>query len=162
MLTTTYDPRKVPVKRLISIHRHRTIPRISTAIDTTILDTSIAGFNRADRSLQNEIRRSFHKPNENTRHPYSDTGRSMPRNLNLASNNELNRVEPIVIESNGQSRRSRAYSDDTVMGGIESKLTKASSSAKSQSEQPIPAPQSTLPLTVDKVTCLSFYPAHWT
>ncbi|PZC84022.1 hypothetical protein B5X24_HaOG206368 [Helicoverpa armigera] len=73
---------------------HRTIPRISTAVDATLLDTPISGFNRADRSLHNEIRRSFHKPSENNRHN-ADTGRSMPRNLNLASVNDISRnIEP--------------------------------------------------------------------
>ncbi|XP_063627190.1 uncharacterized protein LOC134798733 [Cydia splendana] len=112
---------------------HRTIPRISTAIDTTILDMSIAGFNRCDRSLHNEIRRSFHKPSERA---MADTGRSMPRNLNLAS-----------------SGGSRAHSEEHNVGGIEPKPLKAAGKPAAN----VAGPQTTLPLTVDKPSCVCSY-----
>ncbi|XP_047995899.1 uncharacterized protein LOC125233813 [Leguminivora glycinivorella] len=112
---------------------HRTIPRISTAIDTTILDTSIAGFIRCDRSLHSEIRRSFHKPSERA---MADTGRSMPRNLNLAS-----------------SGGSRAHSEEHNVGGIEPKPLKAAGKPTAD----VTGPQTTLPLTVDKPSCVCSY-----
>uniref|UniRef100_A0A2A4IU56 Uncharacterized protein n=1 Tax=Heliothis virescens TaxID=7102 RepID=A0A2A4IU56_HELVI len=102
---------------------HRTIPRISTAVDATLLDTPISGFNRADRSLHNEIRRSFHKPSENNRHN-ADTGRSMPRNLNLASVNDISRnIEPVLDVDTSQARltgasgwRGRTHSEEQNVG----------------------------------------------
>ncbi|XP_022824495.1 uncharacterized protein LOC111355013 isoform X2 [Spodoptera litura] len=101
---------------------HRTIPRISTAVDATLLDTPISGFNRADRSLHNEIRRSFHKPSDNNRHN-ADTGRSMPRNLNLASANDITRnIEPVDVDTS-QARlsgstgwRGRTHSEEHNVG----------------------------------------------
>lgn len=118
---------------------HRTIPRISTAIDATVLDTPISNFNR-DRSLHNEIRRSFHKPNENNRH-LTDTGRSMPRNLNLASSSDVNQSRPRLHEE-----------------AIEMKCTKSIKPAlPTPAETAIVATQSTLPLTVDKPSCVCSY-----
>ncbi|KAI8434314.1 hypothetical protein MSG28_012395 [Choristoneura fumiferana] len=177
---------------------HRTIPRISTAIDTTILDTSISGFNRADRSLHNEIRRSFHKPSENNR-AMTDTGRSMPRNLNLAASHDMRGEEParLAYSGGGRSRRfsngvrepgddvgkpptrwsddlvniagSRwmrkaqdrsewralgrpiAHSEEQNVGNVEPKPLKAT--GKNTAEVAAP----TLPLTVDKPSCVCSY-----
>ncbi|XP_073959954.1 uncharacterized protein isoform X2 [Choristoneura fumiferana] len=128
---------------------HRTIPRISTAIDTTILDTSISGFNRADRSLHNEIRRSFHKPSENNR-AMTDTGRSMPRNLNLAASHDMRGEEPARLAYSGGGR-SRAHSEEQNVGNVEPKPLKAT--GKNTAEVAAP----TLPLTVDKPSCVCSY-----
>nr|XP_049702633.1 uncharacterized protein LOC110370352 isoform X2 [Helicoverpa armigera] len=157
---------------------HRTIPRISTAVDATLLDTPISGFNRADRSLHNEIRRSFHKPSENNRHN-ADTGRSMPRNLNLASVNDISRnIEP-VLDVDTQARlsgangwRGRTHSEEQNVGS-ERAPSPAPAPAPAPAPPPpaphaphaapqvpphaAPQPQPTLPLTVDKPSCVCSY-----
>lgn len=142
---------------------HRTIPRISTAVDTTLLDTPISGFNRADRSLHNEIRRSFHKPSDNTRH-MTDTGRSMPRNLNLASANDITRnIDTASLEDTGRARltSSSGSGGSGGSGNVASSVTTAPSSQRARppgEEQPSgDLPPATLPLTVDKPSCVCSY-----
>lgn len=74
----------VVYKCFICRFRHRTIPRISTAVDTTALEAM--GFTRADRSLAGEVRRSFHRPDAARESRERVTpGRSVPRNLDIAS-----------------------------------------------------------------------------
>ncbi|XP_075979898.1 uncharacterized protein LOC142979032 [Anticarsia gemmatalis] len=153
---------------------HRTIPRISTAVDTTLLDTPISGFNRADRSLHNEIRRSFHKPSDN-RH-MADTGRSMPRNLNLASANDITRNIDTALDDTAQARlagsvapsggswRGRTHSEEHNVGA-ERPADPAPPAhpphpAHPAHPAPHPAPPAhtaTLPLTVDKPSCVCSY-----
>ncbi|XP_068622695.1 uncharacterized protein [Battus philenor] len=163
---------------------HRTIPRISTAIETAILDSAISGFNRADRSLGGEIRRSFHRAGE----PRLDTGRSMPRNLNMAASNfnmtasnlnvaggnvDLSLEQANTVRLNGT--RSRAQSEEQNVGGIDVKSTKPLQADVATATPPSPpvsappvytppskqaptaAPQDTLPLTVDKPSCVCSY-----
>ncbi|CAG4943377.1 unnamed protein product [Parnassius apollo] len=154
---------------------HRTIPRISTALDTSILD-SMSGFSRAERSLCGEIRRSFHRAGE----PRLDTGRSMPRNLNMAVSNV-----DLGLDHSGSTRlssaRSRAQSEEQNVGGGETKpraahsdapppaastappsppahsAPTATAAATAPAPPAPPAPQPTLPLTVDKPSCVCSY-----
>ncbi|GBP79853.1 hypothetical protein EVAR_89292_1 [Eumeta japonica] len=138
---------------------HRTIPRISTAIDTTILDTAISNFNRTDRSLQNEIRRSFHKPNENNRHCLNDTGRSMPRNLNLASNSEMSRsVEPSLpqIENSNSNIAVNRLKNHNEEQSVEPKPTPKIVKPVVPPPENTP-PAQTLPLTIDRPSCVCSY-----
>ncbi|CAB3244777.1 unnamed protein product [Arctia plantaginis] len=138
---------------------HRTIPRISTAVDTTLLDTPISGFNRADRSLHNEIRRSFHKPSDNNRHNMADTGRSMPRNLNLASANDITRNIETTLDDPSGARlsggwRARTHSDEHVRAEPPAPPPPAAPVAPPAPAAPAPP---TLPLTVDKPSCVCSY-----
>ncbi|KAI5651376.1 hypothetical protein NE865_00620 [Phthorimaea operculella] len=141
---------------------HRTIPRISTAIDTTILDTSIAGFNRTDRGLHAEIRRSFHKPSERR-----DTGRSMPRNLNIVTADHSHghhNGSNIRISASGVNSATnmaamipagRRDSPDGSEGKSGNKPPPPPP-VKPQ-DNPVPVTAPTLPLTVDKPSCVCSY-----
>ncbi|KAJ2949467.1 hypothetical protein O0L34_g15385 [Tuta absoluta] len=142
---------------------HRTIPRISTAIDTTILDTSIAGFNRTDRGLPAEIRRSFHKPSERR-----DTGRSMPRNLNIVTADHTHarhrhehdgsniRISASGVNSTiNNSMQIPAGRRDSPDGSEGKSGVKPPPPPPKPQENPVPHP--TLPLTVDKPSCVCSY-----
>ncbi|KAJ8718585.1 hypothetical protein PYW08_002822 [Mythimna loreyi] len=165
---------------------HRTIPRISAAVDASLLDAPIAAFSRADRSLHSEIRRSFHKPADARHH---DTGRSMPRNLNLASANDITRnIEPASDADTNHTRlsggggwRGRTHSEEHNVGAERAPspaphvpphaphaqhaqhaphaphANHAPHATHAAHATPAPAPPATLPLTVDKPSCVCSY-----
>ncbi|KAJ0175051.1 hypothetical protein K1T71_009192 [Dendrolimus kikuchii] len=178
---------------------HRTIPRISTAVETCALEAGGAGvggagggLRRCERALAAEIRRSFHKPGDARR---ADTGRSMPRNLNLAADHIADLPE---LHSHTDDRssgrinnvtRSRAASEEQNVGGVEGGGVSSNggisnsgvnggnggnggsggnvSAASTNVTKPLPKPppvhpeapshQNTLPLTVDKPSCVCSY-----
>ncbi|CAH2049153.1 unnamed protein product, partial [Iphiclides podalirius] len=136
---------------------HRTIPRISGALEAATLECALPGFSRADRSLCGEIRRSFHRAGE----PRLDTGRSVPRNLNMAASIvDLGLDHKTTIRLN--IGRSRAHSDEHNVGGAEQKPRPQQADAATATPpapQPAPPPQQppTLPLTVDKPSCECSY-----
>ncbi|KAM3965525.1 LOW QUALITY PROTEIN: uncharacterized protein ACR2FA_000371 [Aphomia sociella] len=140
---------------------HRTIPRISAATAAAEAGALEAlGFSRADRSLQSEVRRSFHKPAERL-----DTGRSMPRNLNLASAAPAAPacVASVASAASAESAlddrmcRARAHSEEYNVGGDGKPLGKLSKPPAEPAPAPPPPPQTTLPLTVDKPSCVCSY-----
>ncbi|KPI98372.1 Integral membrane protein DGCR2/IDD [Papilio xuthus] len=113
---------------------HRTIPRISSGMETSVAE-SMSGFLRADRSACGEVRRSFHRAGE----PRLHTGRSMPRNLNMAaytSNYNVTNIDLALEHTNGvrvNGTRSRAHSEEQNVGGggggLETKGAKATQDA---------------------------------
>ncbi|XP_026326065.1 uncharacterized protein LOC113234792 isoform X2 [Hyposmocoma kahamanoa] len=142
---------------------HRTIPRISTAVDTTMLESGLGGFNRCgERGLGlGEIRRSFHRPGE-PRAPPGDTGRSMPRNLNLASVGpeltdlpHLRSRDPASLDSiNMRLSSSGGGCNGTAVNGERREEAGADKTVK---PPPPDATHQTLPLTVDKPSCVCSY-----
>ncbi|XP_048484373.1 uncharacterized protein LOC105396311 isoform X2 [Plutella xylostella] len=161
---------------------HRTIPRIAT--DSTL---DAGPFHRAERSLHNEVRRSFHKPSD-TRTGLAGAGRSVPRGLNLT---EVVRVEPSTSElHNSNARlqnisRSRIHSEEHTVstearplarsgnisgnalgnalgnapGNVPKMNTPLMERCKSDKRLSVAPepPQNTLPLTVDKPSCECSY-----
>ncbi|XP_013191926.2 uncharacterized protein LOC106136039 [Amyelois transitella] len=130
-------PHNVPGFYTAHTSLHRTIPRVAPALEAALLDGSLA-FSR-DRVLHAEIRRSFHKPGSDSRH---DTGRSMPRNLNLAAERSDRPDPKPSLDDNcgGRAGRHRAASCELAPAA-----------------EPSAAPHSTLPLTVDKPSCVCSY-----
>ncbi|XP_032514585.1 uncharacterized protein LOC116768070 isoform X2 [Danaus plexippus] len=127
-------PHNVPGFYTTHTALHRTIPRISTALDTSTLEAM--GFSRADRSLAGEVRRSFHRPDARERdRPH--TGRSVPRNLNIAS------ASPAHEQEDDLAVRPRLHS----VHNDEDK------------KELTPHNHPTLPLTVDKPSCECSYEA---
>ncbi|XP_023946942.1 uncharacterized protein LOC112052187 isoform X2 [Bicyclus anynana] len=141
-------PHNVPGFYATHTALHRTIPRISTAVDTSTLEAMGLGFTRADRSLQGEVRRSFHRPVERAdRIDRASTGRSVPRNLNIASTAS---VAP------ADAHRPDAHADDAI--SLRSMSGRARVHSDEQDVKPKPQPDHpTLPLTVDKPSCVCSY-----
>ncbi|KAL0870672.1 hypothetical protein ABMA27_005619 [Loxostege sticticalis] len=153
---------------------HRTIPRISTAADTSILE---ACFSRGDRALHGEVRRSFHRADrdrdrerDRDRDVRHDTGRSMPRNLNLTDRERLQ--EPPLLDQSLvrlAGGRSRAHSEEQNVGAspppppadIPATAPAALPAPAPHPPHPHPAhpapPHNTLPLTIDKPSCVCSY-----
>ncbi|CAH2208465.1 jg14357 [Pararge aegeria aegeria] len=136
----------------MNLPSHRTIPRISTAVDTSTLEAMGLGFTRADRSLQGEVRRSFHRPVDRAdridRIDRANTGRSVPRNLNIASTaaTAASTPEPHRLETDD------AISLRSMTGRARAHSEEQDAKPKPQPEAPAHANHPTLPLTVDKVT----------
>ncbi|XP_063830268.1 uncharacterized protein LOC135079546 [Ostrinia nubilalis] len=152
-------PHNVPGFYTSNVHTslHRTIPRISTAADTSAFE---ACFSRGDRALHAEVRRSFHRADrerdrEHAREHPRDTGRSMPRNLNLAERvPDPPPLDQSLVRLAGG--RSRAHSEEHNVGAEPPPPADvpATAPAALAPAAPAPPPHATLPLTVDKVSHL--------
>ncbi|XP_069360355.1 uncharacterized protein [Maniola hyperantus] len=146
-------PHNVPGFYATHTALHRTIPRISTAVDTSTLEAMGLGFTRADRSLQGEVRRSFHRPVDRAdridRIDRANTGRSVPRNLNIAST---------AATAGAPPEPHRQETDDVL--SLRSVGGRARAHSEEQDAKPKPQPEAnhpTLPLTVDKPSCVCSY-----
>ncbi|XP_046966876.1 uncharacterized protein LOC124534878 [Vanessa cardui] len=135
-------PHNVPGFYATHAALHRTIPRISTAVDTSTLEAM--GFTRADRSLAGEVRRSFHRPGERIERVHS--GRSVPRNLNIASAPD---APPAPLAPHAALAPSQA----SVRTAGRPRALSDEHDAKSKQPEAPP----TLPLTVDKPSCVCSY-----
>ncbi|XP_045775377.1 uncharacterized protein LOC123874182 isoform X1 [Maniola jurtina] len=144
-------PHNVPGFYATHTALHRTIPRISTAVDTSTLEAMGLGFTRADRSLQGEVRRSFHRPVDRAdridRIDRANTGRSVPRNLNIAS------AAAATAATAGVPETDDVLSLRSVGGRARAHSEEQDAKAKPQPEAAHP----TLPLTVDKPSCVCSY-----
>ncbi|CAG9790984.1 unnamed protein product [Diatraea saccharalis] len=153
---------------------HRTIPRISTAVDTAALE---ACFSR-ERALCGEVRRSFHRA-ERAALPalaHHHAPGSVPRSLDRAADPRPT-AAPLSCMSGG---RSRAHSEEQNLGtdppppAPDPPSAPITIPAPAPAPIPIPAhnpapvsatsasiiappPHSTLPLTIDKPSCVCSY-----
>ncbi|RVE51511.1 hypothetical protein evm_003912 [Chilo suppressalis] len=159
---------------------HRTIPRISTAVDASALE---ACFSR-ERGLGGEVRRSFHRA-ERAALPAlpphaAAAGRSVPRNLDRAAMDARPALPAASLSRmSGPGVRSRAPSEEQTVCTEPSPPPPApelpppspAPAAPPPATAPAPAPaptsiptpagapppHSTLPLTIDKPSCVCSY-----
>ncbi|CAK1542244.1 unnamed protein product [Leptosia nina] len=146
-------PHNVPGFYTTHTALHRTIPRISTATDTSALDATC--FSRSERAC-GEVRRSFHRPEPPRDRPdrierqHHAHPRSVPRNLNIASvtDADSNLDGEMIVKSSGG--RSRAHSEEQVVSE-RGKVKQAQPHVPIAAAQPqIPQSQAPLPQSVQQ------------